>query len=320
MLALALAGGAARAGLGGRLRVRAAPGADSIDAYLSQALGRDVLISTHLGAARANRKPVLQLLTPDGETAGFAKLSINPLTRDLIRAECAALDTLAAAGLRGLTAPRVLHHGQWQGHDVLIMSALPAWRRRKPLRPGQLAAAMAELAAVGGLTRAAAGRRQRFPGPAAIPAGRQPGRPGPGRAGDHRGRAGRHRGGAQLRQLAWRLDRLEHGIDRPRLLVWDWERFSQPVPLGFDCLHHRLQFAVVRRHQPPAAAAQAMRSAPAELAPLGVPAPEAHLTAVAYLTELSVRYLADRQAEAGARLGRPGTWLIPAIEQAMRTL
>jgi hypothetical protein len=51
-----------------------------------------------------------------------------------------------------------------------------------------------------------------------------------------------------------------------------------------------------------------------------VPADEARLTALLYLAELSVRYLADRQAETGNRLGRPGSWLIPAIDEAMRTL
>jgi hypothetical protein len=40
---------------------------------------------------------------------------------------------------------------------------------------------------------------------------------------------------------------------------------------------------------------------------------EARLTAVLYLAELSARYIADRQAEAGAWLGAPGRWLIPAI-------
>jgi hypothetical protein len=48
-----------------------------------------------------------------------------------------------------------------------------------------------------------------------------------------------------------------------------------------------------------------------------VPAIEARLIAVLYLAELAVRYLADRQAEAGALLGQPGTWLIPAIEEAV---
>ena len=108
---------------------------------------------------------------------------------------------------------------------------------------------------------------------------------------------------------------------RPGLLVWDWERFTRPVPLGFDPLHYGLQSAVVRQRQPPpAAAAACVTTAPATLAPFGVPADEARLTALLYLAELSVRYLADRQAETGNRLGRPGSWLIPAIDEAMRTL
>ena len=279
-----------------------------------------MLISTHLGAARANRKPVLQLLTARGETAGFAKISVNPLTRDLIRAERAALNPLAGANLRELTVPRVLHYGPWQGREVLVMNALPVWRRRTALRPGQLAAAMTELTAVGGRDR----------GPLA--------------------------GSAFLARMTSRLARIPASADRDALatalgtlaaadpelsfgawhgdwtgwnmasiadglLVWDWERFTRPVPVGFDALHYRLQTAVVRRRQPPpAAAAECVRAAPAALAPFGVPAAEARLTGVLYLAELSVRYLADRQAEAGARLGRPGTWLIPAIEEAMRNL
>ena len=37
----------------------------------------------------------------------------------------------------------------------------------------------------------------------------------------------------------------------------------------------------------------------------------AELTALLYLVDLAARYLADRQAEAGARLGVLGTWLLP---------
>ena len=98
----------------------------------------------------------------------------------------------------------------------------------------------------------------------------------------------------------------------------DWERFTAGVPAGFDALHYGLQSAVARRRQSPAATAVAcVQAAPRSLAPFGVPAAGARLVAVLYLTELSVRYLADRQAEAGARLGRPGAWLIPAIKEAV---
>jgi hypothetical protein len=319
MLALALAGGGAAAGLGGRLRVRAAPEASTVEAYLSAAVGRNVLISTHLGAARANRKPVLQLLTAGGETAGFAKISVNTLTRDLIRAERAALDALAAADLRDLTIPRVLHYGQWQGREVLVLSALSVWRRRRTLRPGQLAAAMSELSAVGGHGRGPlagsdylAGLRSRL---AACPDG-------PDRTALTAALTVLAEAGAELTFGAWHGDWTDWNMacTSEGLLVWDWERFGQPVPAGFDFLHHRLQSAVVSRRQPPrAAAADCVRSAASTLAPAGVAPGEAPVVALLYLAELSTRYLADRQAEAGARLGRPGAWLIPAIEEMVRT-
>ncbi len=322
-LALALRGGAGTAGLGGRLRVRVPAGAGTIETYLRDVLGREVLISTHLSAARANRKPVLQLLTTRGETTGFVKVSVNPLTSQLIQAERAALHALATASLRTLAVPRVLHHGCWQGHDVLVMNALPTWQRRRPLRPGQLTAAMTELAGVGGLTRGPlagsafwirlAGRLDTAPDGAdrdALAAVLGP-----------LAAAGTH--GPELGFGAWHGDWTGWNMANvgEGLLVWDWERFTHSVPYGFDALHHHLQTAVVGRRQPPAAAAAAcVRSAPATLAPFGVPAGQARLTGVLYLTELSVRYLADRQGEAGARLGRPGTWLIPAIEEALRNL
>ncbi len=320
MLALALTGGGATVGLGGRLRVHATPEVSTIEAYLSDALGRDVLISTHLGAARANRKPVLQLLTAQGETAGFAKISVNPLTRDLIRAERAALDTLAAADLRELIIPRVLHYGQWQGREVLLLDALPVWHRRRPLRPGQLAGAMSELSAVGGQRRGPlagsdylAGLRSRLE---TCPDG-------PDRTALTAALTVLAETGTQLNFGAWHGDWTNWNMacTSEGLLVWDWERFGRPVPVGFDFLHHRLQTAVVSRRQPPpAAAADCVQSAASTLASAGVPPSEAPLVALLYLAELSTRYLSDRQAEAGARLGRPGAWLIPAIEETMKRL
>src|SRR5262245_35282380 len=51
-------------GIGGlvlrdRIVVRVPPGAQTIESHLSSVLGQRVLVSIHLGAARANRKPVL---------------------------------------------------------------------------------------------------------------------------------------------------------------------------------------------------------------------------------------------------------------------
>src|SRR4051794_6227589 len=96
-----------------------------LDAYLAEVLGERALVSLHIGPARANRKPVLQLLAPDGRALGYAKLGVDPLTRALVDAEAAALHRLAGLPLGPVTVARVRHHGDWHGHALLVQEALP---------------------------------------------------------------------------------------------------------------------------------------------------------------------------------------------------
>jgi predicted methyltransferase MtxX (methanogen marker protein 4) len=56
------------------------------------------------------------------------------------------------------------------------------------------------------------------------------------------------------------------------------------------------------------------------LAPFGVPAAGREVTALLYLVDLATRYLTDRQAEAGARLGVLGTWLLPVLIRRVEEL
>jgi hypothetical protein len=101
-----------------------------------------------------------------------------------------------------------------------------------------------------------------------------------------------------------------------RVLVWDWERFDADVPLGYDALHLRLQTAVTRAGADPLDAARALLAgAAATLAPFEQPADVAGRVAALYLVDLAARYLRDRQAEAGARLGHVAAWLLPAVEE-----
>ncbi|HEX8928750.1 MAG TPA: aminoglycoside phosphotransferase, partial [Actinomycetota bacterium] len=110
--ALALAAGAGDLALRDRLEVGAGP---TIEDELERDLGRDVLVSLHIGPPRANRKPVLQILDRRGRTVGFAKVATTPLAGQLVAAETATLRVLAAAGLKHLTAPRMLAGGSWNG-------------------------------------------------------------------------------------------------------------------------------------------------------------------------------------------------------------
>jgi hypothetical protein len=321
-LAAMLASGLGPRLLRGRLTVRVPPGAQTIESRLNQTLGRHVLLSVHLGAPRANRKPVLQLLTEAGETIGFAKIGMNPLTAGLVRAEHAALDRLHATGLRHLHAPRVLGRDSWNDLEILVLSPLPVWQRRTPPQPGALQRAMSEIAAVAGLKEAPiAGSEYWRRLTARLDAA--------GHGTEHAALrsalasldslAGR----ATLRFASWHGDWTPWNMASTTegLLVWDWERFTTPAPSGFDALHCWLQAEVVGNKAEPADAARAcVRRAPELLEPFGVAGHEARLTALLYLADLSIRYLTDRQEQAGAVLGAPRRWLLPALKAGIGEL
>jgi len=291
LAAAALTAGAGDPLLRDRLEVT---GVDTIEDHLARELGRPVLVSLHLGPARANRKPVLQLLDPGGGTVGFAKVATTALAGRLVAAETETLRTLARAGLTRLTPPRVLSAGPWRGLDILVQSPLPVRQPRRPA-PARLAAATAEVAAVGGITTQPldgpylAGLRERV---AALPAG--PARDGLAAALDELRPAG-----TALRIGSWHGDWTpwNTAVVADTVLAWDWERFAAGVPVGFDALHYDLQpRALGRVDAAGAAAADSVRRAPELLAPLGVPAGSAPAVAVLYLVEILTRYVGDGQA------------------------
>jgi len=308
-----------------RFRVSAPPGTATIESYLAQIAGPGITFSTHLGAARANRKPVLQLLTIGGATVGFAKVSINPLTSDLVAAEHAALTRLSRARLTLLQLPGVLHFGQWAGLNVLVLSPLPVRNLRVALPSGRLGAAMAEVAGVDGLHRGPlAGssylRRLRA---RLVTADNGPDR---GALASVLDSLERQVGSTELSFGCWHGDWTPWNMASTRsgLLVWDWERFTRDVPVGFDALHCQLQSEVVAGQQDmPHAIAACTRSvsdAPRLLGQFGAGPAAARVTSILYLADIATRYLTDRQERAGQQRGAPGRWLIPAIRAAMAGL
>ncbi|MEV6598019.1 hypothetical protein AB0M36_14225 [Actinoplanes sp. NPDC051346] len=302
-----------------RVRVTG-PASESIDGHLREALGRDLSLSIHIGPARANRKPVLQLISPNGETFGFGKLGTGPLTQRLVRAETAALTALDTLRLKKLIAPRVLHAGQWRGSQVLIQSALPVWLPRSPLTPRRLTSAMLEIAGCCGYTNGTlvgsaywAELRGRLTAVADRPEGVA--------LASAAEMLAAH-ANVTLRYGAWHGDWAPWNMANlaDALLVWDWERFAKGVPVGFDAIHHELQRRIQSSGDAAGAVEATVRRAGELLQPFGV-APEAReLTALLYLVDLAARYLTDRQAEAGARLGVLGTWLLPVLIRRVEEL
>ncbi|HEU4349192.1 MAG TPA: hypothetical protein VFR35_15560 [Actinoplanes sp.] len=316
----ALRTGASAVLLRDRIRVTG-PRSGSIDGYLREALGRELSVSIHIGPARANRKPVLQLIGPDGETFGFGKLGTGPLTQRLVRAETNALIALGRSGLTKLTVPSVLHAGQWRGLQVLIQSALPVWLPRAPLTRRRLAGAMLDIAACCGCstgTLAGGTYWTDLRGRLAALGDRAEGAA----LGGAVEQLVRHAGDTTLRYGSWHGDWAPWNMANltDALLVWDWERFAQGAPFGFDAVHHDLQRRLQSTGDAAGAVEATVRAAGEVLAPFGV-APEAReLTALLYLADLAARYLTDRQAEAGARLGVLGTWLLPVLIRRVEEL
>ena len=326
-LAAALRTGTGHAILRDRLTVHGA--ADTLRSHLAAVMGRTLTIAIHIGPARANRKPVAQLIGPRGDTIGYAKVGAGELTRDLVRAEDAALRLLGRTRLGTVRVPRVRHRGQWRGAEILVLEPLPTGRTTRA--GGALrSAAMLEVAAIGGIQRHALSDSPYLAdlrcGLAAL--------------GD-RGAPLAHSldtlttraGGTELAFGAWHGD-WTHWNMAPHggtLLAWDWERFATGVPVGFDALHFHVQEAITARHEPPAQAVAGTFLAASQIvqpfSSMGGTSYDgaggqraAKLTAALYLLQIARRYLEDRQDEAGAHLGRPAQWLLPGLNTAVEEL
>lgn len=132
----------------------------------------------------------------------------------------------------------------------------------------------------------------------------------------------KHAGDTVFRYGAWHGDWAPWNMANlaDALLVWDWERFATGVPLGFDAVHHELQKRIQSTQDARGAVESTVRKAAELLAPFGVPTEGREVTALLYLVDLATRYLTDRQAEAGARLGVLGTWLLPVLIRRIEEL
>src|SRR6266566_4092938 len=109
---------------------------------------RDLAVTISVGQVRPQIKPILHVSTKAGQVLGHIKVGWNDVTRSLIRHEAASLLAVAgmdvAGGAKGagaLRVPRVLHHENWHGRDVLAVSDIggsPWYRRRRTGLPASV--------------------------------------------------------------------------------------------------------------------------------------------------------------------------------------
>ena len=294
-------------------------GGDSIERHLRDQLGVDVRVGIMLGTPRANQKPVLQMFGRDGSVIGFAKIGHNDLTAELVRNEARTLDLLGRRRPVLFETPRLLHHGQWQTLEVCAMSALSG-KLGVHTPHDQRIAAMAELARLFGSTKQPLGASEYYR------------RLGVRVDRVHEGET-RRRLAAGLRAIANRWSDAEvelgawHGdwghwnmaLDGTVVQLWDWERFDDQVPIGFDGLHFRAQSV---RPATPAVRQQEgsfSDSVPEELGAFGVPAALHEVTLALYLLEVGIRYATDLNHPTGEHVRNRCAWAIDFLERQLGT-
>ncbi|GAA3127995.1 hypothetical protein GCM10010466_18480 [Planomonospora alba] len=298
-----------------RMRVRPSrPGEESVERRLSEILGRPVVVSVSIGNARANRKPVLQAITPSGESLAFVKVGDTDVARELIRAEAAALTRLSGLHLPGIRVPEVIRHETWRGLELLVMSALPTGVRRWRPSGAVPVAAMSALSAATAASGALAGssfldRLRGVPEQVADPRTAA-------RLADLADRVAERHGDLELRFGAWHGDWTPWNMAWRRDLVhlWDWERFAPAVPVGFDALHYTLQ--QVRPTTSWTADLVWSDGVLRTLEPFGVEGRAARATTALYLLELCARYVVAGQGSIGEPLRPQADALLDLLDRS----
>lgn len=289
-------------------------GSQDVEEYLRGLLGRGVVVSVRSGAARANAKPLLHVLNRSGHTIAFVKIGHTRLTRSLVRDEAYALARIASARLTQVRAPEVLHRGTWRGLEILVIGGLPIGHGMSRRASSAPFAAMAEVASYHG-SRACVGEGEHW---SSLRSTRDLLR-------DECVQSGlsaildfvEHRwGGMPIDVGAWHGDWAPWNMSRHggRVSLWDWERYSEGVPVGFDALHHRLQ--VLRFGHKLSWESMVMDlldDAPKIVAWFDVPRQAAQAVTFLYLAELCARYLHDAQTPSGEVLR-------PEAEELLRVL
>ena len=107
--------------------------AGSLLSRLRTVLGVPVVASFSIGPVRAVQKPVLHLLSPNGESIAFVKVGTTAFTKELIAREARALVMLASEPWETMRVPALLSHETWRDLEVLVQGALAADGPRMPL-------------------------------------------------------------------------------------------------------------------------------------------------------------------------------------------
>lgn len=118
--------------------------------HLKDVLGRqDLTFAISLGTPGVHRKPVIQIMTPDGKILGYVKVGWNQHTNALARNESHVCRHLSAFSFDSFAIPNVIYAGSWGDRFVCIQSAMEGKIQTAPRKlTSQYFAVLKELATV----------------------------------------------------------------------------------------------------------------------------------------------------------------------------
>jgi hypothetical protein len=272
---------------------------NSIAHEIRAVVGReDVLLAVILGRNRPNRKPVLKILSREGDCIAFAKIGWNALSRRLVRHEAEVLSELgtATSGVSSFRVPRLIALREGRSVDILVMTPVPIGRSTfhgPPLEaPVQ---ATREIANFRGRTQgifgdstywnelkrrvAEIGRKADGGSPAEL-----------GSAVEHVEAAF---GARELSFGTWHGDWTPWNMTTAEgsLFVWDWERSSGDVPVGLDVPRFAFDVLVkVKGLAPEVAADRCVASQGLMLEQVGAAPASGRLLMLLHLLEMRLRF------------------------------
>ncbi len=281
------------------LHVVDGPAGAGIDDVLTSVLGDVSYLVVRLGRPRAHRTLVVWAFDSHDVPVAIAKVARGAPSQEALETEFAALATAPAAGVPGLVAPSVLGYVRWRGSDVLVISALTA----PDARPSHLPA----LAQMRALAASAGGRDEPLHATAFVS------RLTSGIAalvgdddrvwlGDALGRMLADLGGTVVRTGASHGDWVSWNqvVLGDDVLLWDWEHYSTAALAGFDHVHFLAQEQRDRGTDARAEDTWMVRADRALAEGWAMSADQRRAVLRAYLLEVNLRFVRDRQHEDGA--------------------
>jgi thymidylate kinase len=116
-----------------RMRPRVAIRMESILSYLGEVTGFSAAtVSIALGTPGVMRKPVLQVMAPDGQLLAFAKVGWNRRSSARVRQEAATLKKLASRKFSTAIIPAILHARPVGSRFVRVQAAVKAPLQKSP--------------------------------------------------------------------------------------------------------------------------------------------------------------------------------------------